>query len=79
MTSLRSISRVATGFLASAAVAFGVMLAGCSSETISASSAKSSKETYAKEVNQAARGANGGKAIVTRSVKGLIKKDAVKD
>ena len=76
MTSPKSIRRLAAGFLASSAVAVGLMLAGCNSETINASSAKSSKATYEKEVNQAAKGAKGGTPIVTKSVKGLIKKDA---
>jgi hypothetical protein len=68
--------RLALGFLASSFVAASVALCGCGSDTVDASSAKSDKATYEKEVNQATKGKQ---RIVTKSVKSLIKKDAAKE
>jgi hypothetical protein len=72
----KSMRRLAVSFLASFAVAAGLALSGCGSETIDASSAKSQKTTYEKEVNQATKGKQ---RIVTKSVKSLIAKDAAKE
>ena len=77
MTISKSMRRLAVSFLASAATAVvALALPGCGSETVDASSAKSLKSTYEKEVNQATRGKQ---RIVTKSVKSLIAKDAAKE
>jgi hypothetical protein len=72
----KSMTRLAVSFMASFAVAAGLALSGCGSETIDASSAKSQKTTYEREVNQATKGKQ---RIVTKSVKSLIAKDAAKE
>jgi hypothetical protein len=76
MTISKSIKRLTISFLASSATAAALALCGCGSETIDASSAKSQKSTYEKDVNQATKGKQ---RIVTKSVKSLIAKDAAKE
>jgi hypothetical protein len=76
MTFPTSIERLAARVLALSAVAAGLTLAGCSSETIDASSAKNQKSTYSNEVNQATKAR---RPIVTKSVKSLIAKDTAKE
>ncbi len=76
MTYSKSMKRLAFSFLASSAVAVGLTLSGCSSETIDASSAKNQKSTYSNEVNQATKAR---RPIVTKSVKSLIAKDTAKE
>jgi hypothetical protein len=68
--------RLAVSCLASAAVAGGLALSGCGSDTIDASSVKSQKATYSREVNQATKSKT---PIVTKSVKSLIAKDPAKE
>jgi hypothetical protein len=76
MTISQSMRRLSVSFLVSSAVAAGLALSGCGGETIDASSTKSEKSTYAKDVNQATKGKQ---RIVTKSVKSLIAKDAAKE
>jgi hypothetical protein len=76
MTISKSMRRLSVSFLVSSAVAAGLALSGCGGETIDASSTKSEKSTYAKDVNQATKGKQ---RIVTKSVKSLIAKDAAKE
>jgi hypothetical protein len=76
MTISQSMRRLSVSFLVSSAVAAGLALSGCGGETIDASSTKSEKSTYARDVNQATKGKQ---RIVTKSVKSLIAKDAAKE
>jgi hypothetical protein len=76
MSKSKSTRRLTAKFVAAMAVGLGFTLVGCGSETIDASSSKSEKSTYAKEVNQATKSK---RPVVTKSVKSLIAKDTAKE
>jgi len=75
----RSASRTCFKMLACSAVAAGLTLAGCTQESIPPSPHRAvQQEAAQKGVNQGVKSKSGnslGPPIVTKSVKGLIKKD----
>jgi len=82
MTQRHSISYVAVRFSVCCLIAAGLTLAGCTPDTIpsSPSNRAAQQESAAKGVDQSAKSKSGkrsGPPIVTKSVKGLIKKDAL--
>ncbi len=77
MTHAKVTSKLVTKAFASSLVAVGLALAGCGTEKIESSPDRTSKEIFEKSVDQGAKGKKGtGTTITTKSVKGLIKKDA---
>jgi len=81
MTLHHSISSVAVKFSVWCLVAAGLTLAGCTPDTnpSSPSNRAAQQESAEKGVDQSAKSKSGkrlGPPIVTKSVKGLIKKDA---